>query len=151
MRGLVVHLRSTIVALLMASTLVAVPATAHGAEMCYRVSASATTILDTATGVFSGVATFELNGVVQQVPAQAFATGPTTSVHVFEFSDGIVVTRDRLVLVPIDEAAGLYSLQSRLLVVDGGRGWIQLLPESTIDLVAGVANWVGRGRLCITG
>ncbi len=140
--------RAALGAIFLLATLVAAPASASAGEDCYRVNAKATTVMDPATGVFSGTAHFFLNGISQAVPASAWATGPTSSVHVFEFDQGTIVTEDILILVPVHPDDGIYSLQSKLFVTAGGSGRMQLAPSSRIDLVNGIATWTGKGSIC---
>lgn len=141
--------RRAIAALLTAAGVIAASSSAQAGETstCYGVQASATTAFDPAVGGFVGEADFRFNGDEVVVPAVTFVTGATSTAHTFQTPFGTIVTDDELVLVPIEP--GLFSLRSRLSVVSGGTGKLQLLPASTLDLVNGVANWHARGHVCV--
>jgi hypothetical protein len=139
---------TTLLLLALLATLFAVPAPADAANRCYGVQGEATTAFDPAVGGFVGTATFRLGGQEQHATATAYVTGPSSTSHVLEFSQGTLVTDDELILRPIDPEAGSFELRSRLTVVDGGSGKLHLLPGSTLDLVAGVAEWRMRGSVC---
>jgi uncharacterized membrane protein len=142
----------TMAAALLALSVAPVAASSHSsmgaANRCYGVQGSGTTSFDPAVGGFSGTATFRLGGQSQQVQAAAFVTGPASTSHVLAFEQGTIVTDDLLILKPIDPAAGLFELRTRLQVVEGGTGKLRLLPGSTLDLAGGAAAWEMRGHLC---
>ena len=142
---------TTTCAALLATTalsLGAAPAEARGTN-CYGVQASATT---TSNGTaFVGDAVFRLNGDEVTVGAVAVVTSATSTTHEFQTPWGTLTTEDQLILVPVDPANGIFSLRSRLTVVDGGSGKLQLLPSSRIDLLNGTATWQARGHVCIDG
>jgi hypothetical protein len=141
-----------IVALLATLAIAPAAAGAHAAageaNRCYGVQGHATTILDPVVGGFTGVASFRLGGKEQAVAATAFVTGPASTSHVFELEQGTIVTDDQLILKPIDPAAGLFELRTRLEVVEGGSGKLHILPGSTLDLSSSTADWEMRGHLC---
>lgn len=138
----------TLAATVLALAAMVLPVSAETSD-CYGVQATATTVFDPQIGGFFGVASFRFNGQTVDVPATAYVTGPDTTMHVLETPWGTLTTSDELILVPVDPAAGVFSLRSRLEVVDGGSGKIHLLPQSRIDLANGIASWVGRGHICI--
>jgi uncharacterized membrane protein len=141
-----------IVAMLAALALAPAAADEHAApgeaNRCYGVQGQATTTFDPAVGGFTGVASFRIGGQRQDVPAAAFVTGPASTSHEFAFEQGTIVTDDQLILRPIDPAAGLFELRTRLQVVDGGSGKLHILPGSTLDLATGTAAWEMRGHVC---
>jgi hypothetical protein len=138
----------------MLAALALAPAAAHEhapageTNRCYGVQGQGTTTFDPDVGGFTGVASFRLGGQEQQVPAAAFVTGPESTSHVFSFEQGTIVTDDQLILRPIDPAAGLFELRTRLQVVDGGSGKLHILPGSTLNLATGTAEWQMRGHVC---
>jgi hypothetical protein len=139
---------TTLLLLALLATSLAIPAHADETNRCYGVQGEATTAFDPTVGGFVGVATVRLGGQEQQATATAYVTGPGSTSHVLEFSQGTLVTHDELILRPIDPGAGTFELRSRLTVVDGGSGKLHLLPGSTLDLAAGVAEWRLRGSVC---
>lgn len=143
--------RRAIAALLAAAAALTGSSTAHAGDSntCYGVQASATTAFDPNVGGFAGNADFRFNGEEVAVPTVTFVTGETSTSHSFETPWGTIITDDELVLVPIEP--GVFSLRSRLTVVDGGTGKLQLLPDSRLDLRVGVASWHARGHLCVNG
>ncbi len=118
------------------------------ANRCYGAQASGTSSFDPVVGGFTGTATFRLGGQAQEVTTAAFITGPDSTSHEFSFLQGTVVTDDLLILDPIDPAAGLFQLRTRLQIVDGGTGRLHILPGSTLDLSTGEAAWEMRGHVC---
>jgi hypothetical protein len=144
---------TTICAALMATTalsLAGAPAEASGAN-CYGVQASASTSFDPIVGGFAGDAAFRMNGDEFTFSAVAKVTSESSTTHAFETPWGTLKTEDELILVPVDPANGVFSLRSRMTVVEGGSGKLQLLPSSRLDLVNGTASWQARGHVCIDG
>lgn len=141
-----------IVALFAALAVAPAAASAHAAaaetNRCYGVQGHGTSTFDPGVGGFTGLASFRLGGEEQEVASAAFVTGPASTSHVFEFEQGTIITDDQLILKPIDPAAGLFELRTRLQVVDGGSGKLHILPGSTVDLSTGTADWQMRGHLC---
>lgn len=146
------HLTTTCAALLAttALTLGDAPAEARGAK-CYGVQASASTSFDPNVGGFAGDAVFRLSGEEVEVDAVAFVTSETSTTHTFVTPWGTLKTEDELILVPVDPDNGVFSLRSRLTVVEGGSGKLRLLPSSRLDLEKGTATWQARGHVCIDG
>jgi hypothetical protein len=126
------------------------PVEARGAN-CYGVQASASTSFDPTVEGFTGDAVFRLNGEEVTFGAVAVVTSETSTTHQFETPWGTLTTEDELILVAVDPANGIFSLRSRMTVVEGGSGKLQLLPSSRLDLVNGTASWQARGHVCIDG
>lgn len=141
-------LKTTMLVLSMiVGTLVGAPSANAGVGgTCYGVQASAVTTFDPTAGGFTGDATMRFNGGEVVVPTATIVTGATSTSHTFETPWGTIVTADELVLVPLEP--GVFSLRSRLVIMSGGSGKLQLLPASTLDTVNGIASWHARGHIC---
>ena len=126
------------------------PAEARGAN-CYGVQASASTSFDPTVGGFAGDAVFRMNGDEVTFGAVAKVTSETSTTHEFVTPWGTLTTEDELILVAVDPANGVFSLRSRMTVVEGGSGKLQLLPSSRLDLGFNTASWQARGHVCIDG